>query len=874
MKEFFFVLLILISNLSFSQTQEEILKEAESRNISTRQQVLNELAQNGISEQAAREMASMRGINFDTFLNEYFSNNKSEILQDNNLDQTDSTVDKISVKNEVKIDSSKNQTNENDFVASDETFFGYSIFENNPFKNKEYLVGNIDEGYILAPGDELKIMVFGNNSLEAILKIDLNGNISIPNLGVFQAAGNTFKTLKSRLKLFLGKFYSGLLSYPQQTFLDISLTQIRPVNVTVLGEINSPGSHLVNGLASTLNALYAAGGIKTSGTLREIKIFRDKKIISYVDLYDYITGNNLNSDIRLSNNDVIFVGPRLSSVKLEGEVKNQSVYEIKENETLEDLIYFSGGLPNTASIENVNISRIKLINDRNDENRFDKFLNTIDFSKMEFSDYKLQDGDLVEIKKILDEQLNEVSIFGNVYNEGKFSLLKFSNLRDLILNGSMGVKQNTYFKKVDINRTDNEGNKFFKTFSLSDVINEDVYVELKDKDEIRVYSLSDVEGENEISISGFVKNEKTTFWREGLSLYDLIFESTSFEELDFQRRVLTSRVDLKRYDKASLSYKTLVYSLENLNELTKVFLLKNDKLILYTREVFEDVDKKIFVLGAVKNPSQFELNKDMFVEDAILAAQGFNPNAEKKNVVIYSFNRNLNNGNYSDVINYEIDTDYLIGKKPKPTKPFLLKNNDVVSVSSILRYNNLQSVDIQGEINNPSTIILNRDFISFDDALERVGGLSVLADIRSSYILRNNKVLFFDLTKNNNLKKLNLISGDKIIIASKLSPIITAGNFLNPSTFSDQNKRAKYYIRLSGKKMNKTESVVVKRNNGSSSKVNFFKNPKVYPGDVITATSKPSKNDEESTRKFLDDFIRVFSIITGTLTTILITSKL
>ena len=133
MKEFFFVLLILISNLSFSQTQEEILREAESRNISTRQQALNELAQNGISEQAAREMASMRGINFDTFLNEYFSNNKSEIFQDNNLDQTDSTVDKISVKNEVKIDSSKNQTNDNDFVPSDETFFGYSIFENNPF---------------------------------------------------------------------------------------------------------------------------------------------------------------------------------------------------------------------------------------------------------------------------------------------------------------------------------------------------------------------------------------------------------------------------------------------------------------------------------------------------------------------------------------------------------------------------------------------------------------------------------------------------------------------------------------------------------------------------------------------------------------------
>ena len=143
-------------------------------------------------------------------------------------------------------------TTSNITFKNENKFFGYSIFETNPFKNKEYLIGNIDEGYILAPGDELKIMVFGNNSLEAVLKIDLNGNISIPNLGVFQAAGNTFKTLKTRLKLFLGKFYIGLLSYPQETFLDISLTQIRPVNVTVLGEVNSPGSHLVNGLITTL----------------------------------------------------------------------------------------------------------------------------------------------------------------------------------------------------------------------------------------------------------------------------------------------------------------------------------------------------------------------------------------------------------------------------------------------------------------------------------------------------------------------------------------------------------------------------------------------------------------------------------------------
>ena len=126
-------------------------------------------------------MAVMRGIDFDTFLNEYFSNNKSAKSTSSKLDQSENTVDKISIKNDFKLQDVDSVTTSNITFKNENKFFGYSIFETNPFKNKEYLIGNIDEGYILAPGDELKIMVFGNNSLEAILKIDLNGNISIPN---------------------------------------------------------------------------------------------------------------------------------------------------------------------------------------------------------------------------------------------------------------------------------------------------------------------------------------------------------------------------------------------------------------------------------------------------------------------------------------------------------------------------------------------------------------------------------------------------------------------------------------------------------------------------------------------------------------------
>ena len=139
------------------------------------------------------------------------------------------------------------------------------------------------------------------------LNIDLNGNILLPDIGMFFASGYTFSSLKSRLNSFLGKSFSGLIDSPKRSFLDVSLTQLRPVKVTVLGESNTPGPHLVGGFATVLNALYAAGGIKTSGSLRNIQLFRNNRLLKTVDLYDYITKGSLDDDVRLMNNDVIFI---------------------------------------------------------------------------------------------------------------------------------------------------------------------------------------------------------------------------------------------------------------------------------------------------------------------------------------------------------------------------------------------------------------------------------------------------------------------------------------------------------------------------------------------------------------------------------------
>ena len=319
----FVLISLLFSTISFSQTEQDVISEANRLEINSREKAISELAARGISESQAKEMAQLRGIDFESFLDNYLKSNAGK-SKSGTPTKINDVVTELKV---VPLDTKEIVTPKEVIKPEEiEDYFGYDIFVNNPFGEKDYLLGNIDEGYILAPWDELRITVFGDNNLEFVSKIDLNGNISFPNLGVFFAAGNSFATVKNRLKVFLGKYYSGLLSSPNRTFLDVSLTQIRPVKVSVIGNVTTPGPHLVNGMATVLNALYASGGIATSGTLRDVKVYRNNKLIKTIDLYDYITQGNIDQDIRLSNNDVLFVGPRISSVTLKGKVRTAAIY--------------------------------------------------------------------------------------------------------------------------------------------------------------------------------------------------------------------------------------------------------------------------------------------------------------------------------------------------------------------------------------------------------------------------------------------------------------------------------------------------------------------------------------------------------------------
>ncbi|MDC0331583.1 SLBB domain-containing protein [Flavobacteriaceae bacterium] len=868
----FVIISFLFSTISFSQTEQDVISEANRLEINSREKAISELASRGISVSQAKEMAQLRGIDFDSFLDNYLKNNnagskaaKATVSNDvvTDLKVTSAPV-VVSVPTPPKVVVEKDIKN----------YFGYDIFVNNPFGQKEYLVGNIDEGYILAPGDELRITVFGDNNLEFVSKIDLNGNISFPNLGVFFAAGNSFATVKNRLKIFLGKYYSGLLSTPNRTFLDVSLTQIRPVKVSVLGNVTTPGPHLVNGLATVLNALYASGGISTSGTLRDVKVYRNNKLIKTIDLYDYITQGNIDQDIRLSNNDVLFVGPRISSIKLQGKVRKEAIYELKDGETLENLFKYSGGLSAVASTNAVNISRIKPFKDRNQELVYDRFLTTVNYSNQNSKGFPLTDGDVVTVQEILTKQKNKVFIEGNVNAPGSYGLDIYKDLKTLINTGAKGVSINTYFQKLDINREDDQGNLSFKTYNLSSVLNDKVTVTLQENDRIKIYSLEEVQGEQTVTISGFVSEPKTVFWSENLSIFDLIFQSVSYDELEFQSKVLTSRLDLKRFDKQTGLYNLTQYSIDNLKDLKTTYLLPKDEVVLYTKSVTEDISPTFRVLGVVNNPGEFSLGNSMYVEDAILMAGGFLEEAEKTYVNINRLDRNLETGSYSKLETYQVDMDYLLGVTKTPRTPFILQNKDIVSVFAPIRAFKQPVISVRGEITYPQNIVLENDEISMKKIIDLAGGFTTNSNIKSSYIVRDSLKLFVDLDKSLDNQSTFLIDEDILVIGSNLDPIKTSGGLLNPTIFSwDKGKKAKYYIKKSGGTKKRIESMVVLQANGKSEKIGLFKNPTVYPGAQIIVTEKPEKIDDGK-NKFLDDFVRIFSVVTGALTTIVLTKNL
>lgn len=297
-------------------------------------------------------------------------------------------------------------------------YFGYDYFLNYPSLFLPRQNVPIPSDYVLGPGDEIKIILFGNQNKKYNLQINREGDIFIPEIGPISVAGLTFNDLRETINQIIDNRLIG-------TQVNLTLGNLRSINIFVLGEATNPGLYTVSALSKLTNAVFSNGGIKKTGSLRNIQLKRNGEIITEFDFYDLLLKGDTSNDVSLMSGDVVFIPPTQKLVGIAGEVKRPGIYELKDNENGEDLLNFSGSLKAKANLSTVELERI-------DASSNGYSLKKIDLEELPFSEIELKDGDKLAIYPIAEKLNNAILLRGHIQKGGFYPWKDGMRIKDRI----------------------------------------------------------------------------------------------------------------------------------------------------------------------------------------------------------------------------------------------------------------------------------------------------------------------------------------------------------------------------------------------------------------------------------------------------------
>ena len=297
--------------------------------------------------------------------------------------------------------------------------FGYDIFNKVPLTFAPVTDAPVPSNYVIGPGDTVNILFFGKKSIDFSQQVTRDGNLEIPELGPVSVVGLTFSELKANINERIDNQMIGVKA-------SISLGELRSIRVFVLGDVKKPGSYTVNSLATLTNAILASGGITRIGTLRDIQLKRNGKIISHFDLYDLLLRGDTSSDRRLLPGDVVFVPPIGSTVGVLGEVRRPAIYEFKEDrKILSAIIVASGGVTPNAKTTSVIIKSV---------NSIDGISATqVNLTTERGKAHQLKDGDIIHLVPVMEyTQDGFVTLAGEVQKPGVYIISPDETLTSVI----------------------------------------------------------------------------------------------------------------------------------------------------------------------------------------------------------------------------------------------------------------------------------------------------------------------------------------------------------------------------------------------------------------------------------------------------------
>jgi len=746
--------------------------------------------------------------------------------------------------------------------------FGYDIFNRDPSAFQSSSVGVVEPDYLIGPGDEIIVMLWGETQFRQVLTVNREGFIFIPEVGQVFVNGLNLNLLESKLFRVLSQSYASLnpRGGKSSTFLDVSLGNLRPLRIQVLGEVGQPGAYTVSPSASLFSALYYFNGPSTSGSLRDIKLIRAGKEISSIDFYDYLFTGKKPKDQKLQLDDVIFIPKRMKTVSIEGEVNRPAIYELKSKESLLDIIEMSGGLRATAYMNRIQIDRIVPF-DKRDELSMDRIVKDIDLGKL-FEDNKkfpLQDGDRIQIFSILDARLNLVEIEGAITRPGSYELKEPLFLSDLI-NQADGLLGDAYLKTVHIKRMMPDTKQKLIKLDLEEAISGDKKnnIQLKSLDKVRVFSYSELVSNNSVTIRGHVKAPGVYPLLEDMTLFDLVFSKGGFVDEEFFKSAYLERADLIRYDENKIKQKIISFNLEILmndkNHKSNVILMPDDIITIYPKTMFKTA-YRVSVSGAVKNPGVYLLKNKMRLKDLILDAGGFSLDTYSYRIEISRVNPlDTKSDTYSTISELYVDRNFFdsisnsnnnVATKQNPN----LMPYDLVFIRPDPYFAMQKIVNISGSVLYPGDYPILNNNENIKDIMDRAGGIVANSYLEASKFIRGGveiKLSLKDVYEGKSAdENYNVINGDRIVIAAYPKVVSILGEVSAPGAYPYHSKnRVNDLLRMSGglTPSGDRNNIFISFPNGISKKYNrLISNPKVMDGSVIFVGIKPEEEPFDRT---------------------------
>jgi len=648
--------------------------------------------------------------------------------------------------------------------------FGEDLFKNENLTFEPNLRMATTKSYVVGPDDELLIDLSGDNEANYKLKVSPDGTIRLQYVGLISVGGLSIEQATSKIRSSMASTYPSLRS--GRTSVAITLGNIRSIKVTVIGEVVKPGSYTVPSLFTVFNALYESGGPNRNGSFRKIQVVRNNKVVSTIDVYDFLLNGIQLNNIRLQDQDVINVPVYQTRVEMAGEVKRPALYEALNTETLEDMVRFAGGFSNDAYT-----AQIKVLQKTNKERKI------TDVPADDYNKYNPLNGDKYVVEAILDRFENRVEISGAVFRPGQFELDENLTLTQLIAKAD-GLKEDAFLNRGYISRLNADNSLSLLSFDVAKVLaGTEADIKLQREDKVTISSIFDLREEYKVTIQGEVREPGTFEYGDNMNLESLIQMAGGFKEGATPNRIEISR-RIKNSDATSVSAQTAEVFTVNVDQNLKVqekdFTLKPFDIVSIRSSESYQVQRQVKVEGEVLYPGTYTITKkDERISDIMKRAGGLSPLAYVEGAslkrtggaearAIDSLERRkeekeklmnlqrLKQSGAKDTTTIEKDLQVLrsdlvgidlvkILKKPLSRNDLIVEDGDVIRVPK-----ELQTVRVTGEVLKPNSIVYIKGR-SFKGYVDGAGGYSYNAYKRGAYIVYSNgsvaaakKFLFFN----------------------------------------------------------------------------------------------------------------------------------